>query len=116
MENRVLLISALFLLVGCASNSGVAPLGPDTYLLSRQAATGFSGLASLKADCLREAAEFCSKENKYIKIVNTSESSPPYILGNYPRVEIQFMCLRKDDQSFTRPILEKAPDIVIERR
>lgn len=34
---------ALAALAGCASNPGVAPLGNDTYVVSRQAATGFPG-------------------------------------------------------------------------
>lgn len=110
------LLLFFFLISGCASNSGVAPLGPDTYLISRQGASSFTGLASLKAECLREAAEFCAKEAKQFKVVNTSESSPPYIFGNYPRVEVQFVCLRAGDRDLTRPVLEKAPDVVIEHR
>ncbi len=31
----------ILLLAGCASNSGVVPMGNDTYMVSRQAATGF---------------------------------------------------------------------------
>lgn len=47
--------AVLLVLSGCASNSGVVGTGPDTFMVSRQAATGFSGLGTLKADAIREA-------------------------------------------------------------
>lgn len=109
--------SILFLIVllsGCASNSGVVRIGPDTYMVSIQAATGFSGLGNLKADAFQEANQYCTSQKKHIRVVNTSESSPPYVLGNYPRVEIQFMCLDETDSELTRPKMEKAPDTVIQ--
>jgi hypothetical protein len=40
----------LFLfLTSCAQNSGIIPMGADTYMVSRQAATGFTGMGTLKA-------------------------------------------------------------------
>ena len=113
---KVLALLSTLLLFGCASNSGVVSIGPDTFMVSHQAATGFSGLGTLKADAVKEANEYCIGQNKNIRIVNTSESSPPYILGNYPRVEIQFMCLDKNDSELTRPKMQNAPDTVIEIR
>ena len=90
------------------------PIGPDTFMVSRQAATGLSGLGNLKADALQEANEYCASQKRHIRVVNTTESSPPYLLGNYPRVEIQFMCLDENDPEFTRPKMEKVPDTVIQ--
>ncbi|MCF6289530.1 MAG: hypothetical protein L3J03_00785 [Desulfobacterales bacterium] len=113
MKNIVFLFS-LLLILGCASNSGVVPIGPETFMVSRQAATGFSGLGTLKADAFKEANEYCTSQNKNIRVVNTNESSPPYVMGNFPRAEIQFMCLDKNDAELTRPKMQKAPDTVIE--
>jgi len=48
-------VRLLLVLATCASNSGEVPAGLDTFLVSRQAATGFSGRGTLKADALREA-------------------------------------------------------------
>ena len=110
---RFQLVLAL-LVAGCASDSGVVPIGRDTYMVSRQAATGFSGLGSLKADAFREADRFCQKNDKELQVVSTSETKPPYLLGNYPRAEIQFMCLTSNDKDLNRPKLKKAPDTVIE--
>ena len=91
------------LLIGCASNSGVVPMGPDTYMVSRQAATGFSGLGSLKAEALQEANNYCVGHNKALQVVNTIEAQPPFILGNYPKAEVQFLCLDAHDSRLVRP-------------
>ena len=37
------LLFGLLILSGCASNSGVVLIGPDTFMVSRQAATGGPG-------------------------------------------------------------------------
>lgn len=100
----------------CAINSGVVPIGPDTYMVSRQAATGFSGMGALKAKAFKEAAQYCISQNKKVQVVSTNESSPPYIMGNFPRAEIQFMCLDPNDSELSRPKLRKEPDTIIEIR
>lgn len=103
----------LVLITGCASNSGVVPIGPDTYMVSRQAATGFTGLGTLKADAFREASAHCVSEGKLIRVTNTTENPGPYILGNFPRADIQFMCLGTGDVELTRPKMTQAADTVI---
>jgi len=78
--------------MSCASNPGIAELGDNKYLVSRQASTGFSGLSGLKIDAIREAGEYCISQGKSADIVSSVESQPPYILGNYPRAEVTFSC------------------------
>lgn len=102
MRKATVSIALGLLVTGCASNPGVAPLGPDSYVVSRQAATAFSGLGSLRAKALREADEFCKKQGRALRVVHTKDSEPPYIFGNYPRTEVEFMCLRPDDPELTR--------------
>ena len=113
-----LAFSCLFgiIIAGCAAHSGVVPIGPDTYMISRQAATGFSGSGNLKAEALREAHEFCLSQKKTMQIVHTSEASPPYVFGNFPKAEIQFLCLSPGDPELVRPKPKKDPDTVIEIR
>ena len=94
---RIALIAAA-VLVGCASNSGVVSLGADRFMVSRQAATGFSGLGTLKADALREAEQHCSRIGRAVYVLNARESEPPYVLGNFPRAEVEFMCLDFGDK------------------
>lgn len=80
-------------LTGCASNSGVVPMGSDTFFVSRQAATGFSGSGNLKAEALTEAGAFCRSKGKTVQVVSQKDAEPPFILGNYPKSEISFRCV-----------------------
>lgn len=84
----------LFSLTGCASNSGVAPIGNGGYSLTKQAATGFGGLGNLKAEVLSEAAQYCRAQgnNRELFVTRATETQPPYVLGNYPRASIEFRC------------------------
>ena len=103
-------------LAACASHTGVVKMGQDTYMIAKQQATGFPGLGNMKAEIIAEAAQHCAGLNKELQIVSTHETQPPYILGNYPRSEIQFMCLATGDRDLQRPKLQKTPDTVIEVR
>jgi hypothetical protein len=84
-------------IAGCASNSGVAPMGAEVFMVSRQAATGFSGSGTLKAEALNEAGQYCAGLSKVIFVTSTEEAQPPYVLGNFPKAEVQFMCLSAND-------------------
>jgi hypothetical protein len=64
-------------------------------MVSRQAATGFSGSGTLKAEALKEAGEHCKKENKTVLVDKITEAKPPYILGNFPKADIEFSCLAR---------------------
>jgi len=113
---KVLTLGMVLLLTGCATNSGVVPIGQNSYMVSRQAATGFSGSGKLKAEAFQEASEFCTKISKYLQVVNTEEAKPPFILGNYPKAEVQFRCLDKNDPELSRPTLKPVPNVVIENK
>jgi hypothetical protein len=84
-----------FLLTGCAQNSGIIPMGGETYMVSRQAATGFSGMGTLKAEAMREAYEQCKKSQKIVNVLETIDAKPPYIFGNFPKTEIRFKCVKE---------------------
>lgn len=92
---KLAVASCAVALAGCASNPGVVPMGPDTYFVSRQAATGFTGLGSLKVDAMAEAGRFCAKDGKTVDVIRSSESQPPYVLANFPRAEIEFRCVNQ---------------------
>lgn len=111
---KFLAIFAALLVAGCATNSGVIPIGRDTYMVTRQAATGFSGSGNLKAEAFQEANQFCSSQNRSLQVVSTAEAKPPFILGNYPKAEVQFMCLTAGDAELARPKLKPAPAISVE--
>ena len=94
---------ALACFAGCASNSGIRPMGANTYIVTRQAATGFSGAGTLKADAISEAAKYCEAQGKVMKIVAVTEAKPPYILGNFPKAEVVFKALNPGDPELVLP-------------
>jgi hypothetical protein len=89
---KLIAVLTAALLAGCAATSNITPMGRDTFLMTKQAATGFPGLGNMKAEVLTEANAFCAQSKKSMEVLQTSESRPPFILGNYPRVEVQFAC------------------------
>ena len=91
--NAIALVAVL--LSACASNSGVVQMGNNTYFISKQAATGFTGLGKLRGDAMRDAYTQCSKTGKSVEVTNTDQSHPPFIFGNFPRVDITFRCVTK---------------------
>lgn len=105
---------AAAMLAGCASNSGIISIGKDTYMVSRQAATGFSGSGTLKAEAFQEASAYCAKQGKTLQVVSTEEAKPPFLLGNYPKAEVQFMCLTDGDAELGRPKLKPKADVTVE--
>jgi hypothetical protein len=114
MLKLVIATGTLLALIGCASHTGVVQMGKDTFLIAKQQATGFPGLGNLKAEIIAEGSAHCRAMNKEFQIVSTNETKPPYILGNYPRSEITFMCIAASDPEHQRPRLQKTPDTVIQ--
>ena len=84
-------ISVLFL-VSCATNSGVVPIGSEQFFISKQAATGFTGLGNLKAEAIKEGTVFCNAMKKEFELVSQDQSEGLQVLGNFSRVEITFIC------------------------
>jgi hypothetical protein len=94
MQIRLLALGALVVAVaGCAANSGIVPMGSNTYMVSRQAATGFTGMGTLKAEAMKEAYDQCQKTDKAVEVIETIDAKPPFILGNFPKTEIRFRCV-----------------------
>ena len=110
-----IIVPSIFLLAlsGCATSTGVVPMGKDTYMIAIGGKTTASG-GKLKAQALKEAAEYCSQKNKQLQVVNTQQRDMSF--GIDPSAEIQFMCLDSSDVEFQRPKMQKAPDNVIEIR
>jgi hypothetical protein len=109
-------VSVGAIVAGCASHTGVVSIGRDTYMIAKQQATGFPGLGNMKAEIIAEGVKHCQGLGREFQLVNTNETQPPYVLGNYPRSEISFMCLGAGDPQLGRPKLQNSPDTVIEVR
>lgn len=98
-----LMVAWTLVLAGCAANSGIAPTGPNSFVVSRQAASGFSGSGTLKGEALTEAGQFCASRNKILLVTDSKEAAPPYVMGNFPKAEVSFMCLAADDPRLAAP-------------
>jgi hypothetical protein len=90
--NKIYIVAAAFFLASCASNTGVVEAGTGSYFIEKQQATGAPGLGNLRAEIYNEANAFCRTRNTDMKVVSYSQTEPPYILGNYPRVSLSFSC------------------------
>jgi hypothetical protein len=102
--------SMLLLVAACTSNSGVMPIGPNTYTVSRQATTVSTGTGGLKTEAIREANQYCVSQNKVMQVVNTFEAQPPFTSGNFPGAEVQFMCLNANQSIGTSQTI--SPDVI----
>lgn len=80
---------------GCASHAGVVPMNQGNFMMTKQAATESSDIGNLKAEVMKEAESFCNDMDKNMSVLSYDETKPPYIIGNFPRVELQFSCLIK---------------------
>jgi Short C-terminal domain len=65
------------------------------YRVYEQGATGFVPMGAVRETAEKRAQDFCGREGKGMLAVGEQISHPPYILGNFPRIEIVFACLDK---------------------
>jgi len=101
-------------LVGCAS-TGIVPIGKDTYMVSKQSATGFESAVGVKGQVLQEANEFCAKQGLVMVLVslNSKDGVPG---RSYATAEFVFRAVRPEDVENQRPTLERGADTTIEIR
>ena len=67
----------------------------DVYRIFQQGATGFVSLASIREDLELQAEKFCERQGKGMVVLGSNYSKPPYILGNFPRMELIFAAVAK---------------------
>jgi len=67
--------------------------GLDRYRVFQQAATGFTSLQTTRVPANKSATEFCARKAKSVHAVSETASTPPHILGNFPRIELIFQCV-----------------------
>ena len=62
----------------------------DIYRIFHQASTGFVSIASIRQAAMQRAEQFAKSQGKSVVVLGERISQPPYILGNFPRIEIVF--------------------------
>ncbi len=134
MKNIFLYIGLALIISGCASKSEITKVseseshfkdavyeGQDFYIsedevkgeryrIFHQASSGFSGTSGIRRAAVKRANQFCKKQDKNKEMFTVAEhtAQPPYILGNFPRIEITFVCIDKKDEQ--KPIYRHVKD------
>ncbi len=69
--------------------------GEESYRVFQQGATGFVSLQSVRSVVESLAIAHCERKGKVMHGLIETAAKPPYILGNFPRVELVFECVPK---------------------
>ena len=107
---KIASIAGALILSACAS-TGIVPMGKDTYMVSKQTATGFQPAVGITAEILQEANEFCQKQGLVMVVVslNSKDGVPG---RSYATAELVFKALRPDDPEYLNSKLQRSPDQV----
>lgn len=88
---KLFILLAAWGLAACATNSsGIAPLGDGQYMLHGTDLTGWRDGESVKAELLREAANFCSQKGQELTAVRYTSSDAGWI--DFAKAGIRFRC------------------------
>ncbi len=101
-------------LLAATGRAGTTPevvsLGHDTYALTRSANTGFTrNTAKLKAQALEDAAAYCAKLHKELKVISTTAERPLVPLTGFASAKVVFKALDANDPELHAPIAESIP-------
>lgn len=76
---------------GCASNTGIVPIGNGIYMAAKQDYSFNWHGGMVKAELYQEAAKFCANQGKeVIPVADTAIDAAAY--SNYASAEIKFRC------------------------
>jgi hypothetical protein len=77
---------------GCSS-TGVVPMGPNSYMVSKQSAAGVFGTPNgVRADILREANAFCTTRGEVAEVTK-SETKSAIPLARQGSAHLEFKCV-----------------------
>jgi hypothetical protein len=120
MQNITRTISALFPVILCLIGEGCGTSSPiqryseskshfshppelmsnnypqtNIYRIYYRASTGFTAIQTLRNTATQRAETFAQQQGKSIAVLGEQISQPPYILGNFPRLELVFALIDK---------------------
>lgn len=91
-SKKLLIALCAIFCASCASHSPIVQNGKGGYFLAAQQSTGYPGLGNLESELYAEAEQHCRGQGKAMQVEQVEKTKPPYVLGNYPRVELHFAC------------------------
>ena len=83
----------------------------DVYRIYHRAATGFVSIQSIRQSAEQRAESFARRQTKAIVILGEKISRPPYILGNFPRIEIVFALVGREEKNDGKEYQNKYQDL-----
>jgi hypothetical protein len=92
------------------TNPEIVSLGHDTYALTRWANNGFTrNTERLKTQALEDAAAYCARLHKELKIVSTTRARPTVPLTGFASAKVVFKALDANDPELHAPVAESGP-------
>ena len=67
--------------------------GSVKYRVFHQGSTGFTSVQSVRVSATQRTEAFCARDGKVPQVITEHTSTPPHILGNFPRIELIFVCI-----------------------
>lgn len=67
--------------------------GGEEFRVFHQGASSFVSIQTIRTEAEQRATDFCVRKSKVMKPLRETNSKPPHVLGNFPRVEIVFECV-----------------------
>lgn len=67
----------------------------EQFRISHRGSTGFTPVSALRRTAEARASAFCEDEDRSMTRISEQASSPPHVLGNFPRFELVFVCTEK---------------------
>lgn len=71
----------------------------DIYRVYQRASTGYTPMRALRNKVEDRIDKFARGQNKSFIILGERSSNPPFIAGNFPRIEIVFVLIEKNTNS-----------------
>lgn len=93
MNKLTYLFALVILISGCASRTKFIKTGEDSYKFSRTTMNGFGSPYANKCRTISESKQFCADKGKVMKLISIND----YRDWNYPKADIEFICLDKND-------------------
>lgn len=67
----------------------------EQFRISHRGSSGFTPVSALRRTTETRASQFCEDKGRGMTPISEQASSPPHILGNFPRFELVFVCTEK---------------------
>jgi hypothetical protein len=81
--------------------------GVPKHRVFHQGSTGFTSVETIRNSAMKRVDDFCDRSGMSPYLIQETTSTPPHILGNWPRVEIIFSCVKGAKSNSTVAPLDK---------